>query len=248
MNRFLCFAVLVLMGAVYSPAVQAAQSTADTPVTIEQKQALRSELLGEETARATGNEEYVIGHGDLLGVSIYGEGDMAASLAAQVPRLSGPAASPAEPAPQTGSQRGVQVMMDGRISLLHIGDVEVVGMTLTQLADYLKKLYASVYGNPIVTTTLIQSNSQRFTVMGKVNSPGVFHLDFPMSVVQTIARTGGFTEWASGKITVVREEVRPDDQSLFKDNKLDFDYDRFVSGRDLDRNILIRPGDIIIVH
>jgi len=59
-------------------------------------------------------------------------------------------------------------MMDGRISLKDIGDVEVVGLTLDEHADYLKKLYSTIYENPIVITTLIQSNSLRYTVMGKV--------------------------------------------------------------------------------
>jgi polysaccharide export outer membrane protein len=237
-----------MLGVAFVHTVQAAQSTADTPVTMEQKQALRAEILGQAVSQATSTEEYVIGHGDLLGVSVYGEGDMAASLASQVARpgdTPGPAGAAAAP---PDSQRGVRVMMDGRISLLHIGDVEVVGMTLTQLADYLKNLYASIYGSPVVTTTLVQSNSQRYTVMGKVTSPGVFYLDFPITIVQTIARTGGFTEWANGKITVIREQLRPGDEKLFNGNILEFDYDRFISGRDLQKNVFLRSGDIIVVN
>ena len=92
--------------------------------------------------------------------------------------------------------------MDGRISLLHVGDVNVVGMTLTQLADYLKKLYATVYADPVITAVLMQSNSRRYTVMGQVNQPGVFPLDYPIAIVQSIARSGGFTEWAKRDITV----------------------------------------------
>ncbi len=34
--------------------------------------------------------------------------------------------------------------MDGRISLKNIGDVDAVGFTLTQLADYLRELYATM--------------------------------------------------------------------------------------------------------
>jgi polysaccharide biosynthesis/export protein len=94
--------------------------------------------------------------------------------------------------------------MDGRVSLLHVGDVNVLGMTMTQATDYLKKLYATVYSNPMVTVALIQSNSRRYTVMGEIRTPGVFNLDFPVTVVQAIARSGGFTEWANHDITVVR--------------------------------------------
>jgi len=210
------------------------------------KQTIRAEILGDRDGAGAG-DEYLIGHGDLLGVSVYGEGDMAASLAARQARPAETGSTEAGPSPGSGGS-GIRVMMDGRISLLHIGDVEVVGMTLTQLADYLKRLYATIYEDPIVTTTLVQSNSMRYTLMGKVADPGVFHLDYPMTVMQTIARSGGFTEWANKKITVVREQLSFDDETLFTDNKLEFDYDRFISGRDLGNNILIRAGDIIIVH
>jgi polysaccharide export outer membrane protein len=138
--------------------------------------------------------------------------------------------------------------MDGRISLKHVGDVEVVGLNLTELADYLKQLYQAVFEDPIVTTTLVQSNSLRYTVMGKVNSPGIFFLDFPLTAVQVIARSGGFTEWANKKMTIVRQDLQDADRHLFTDHTLEFDYDAFVSGDKLDRNIAIRSGDIIIVH
>ena len=144
---------------------------------------------------------------------------------------------------------GVVVRMDGRISLLHVGDVNVVGMTLTQLADYLKKLYATVYSDPVVTAVLMQSNSRRYTVMGQVNQPGVFPLDYPITIVQTIARSGGFTEWAKHDITVVRagDGVKT---AAGKDGKntLEFDYDDLVKGKGLDKNIHIQSGDIVIVH
>jgi polysaccharide export outer membrane protein len=100
---------------------------------------------------------------------------------------------------------GVPVRMDGRVSLLHIGDVEAVGFTLTQLADYLKVLFATVYDDPVVTVVLEQSNSRRYTVMGKVANPGIFYLDYPINLVQVVARCGGFTEWANLELTVVRE-------------------------------------------
>jgi polysaccharide export outer membrane protein len=232
---FFCFAFL-------SSPCFSAQSTADVPASSEFKRSARTEILGKQSDIIAIEEEYVIGHGDILSVSVYGEGDMAASMAASTAR-------PDATGDMTrGEQKGVKVMMDGRVSLLHIGDVEVVGMTLTQLADYLKKLYATIYDDPIITTTLVQSNSLRYTVMGNVTQPGIFYLDHPISIVQTIARSGGFTEWANKEITVVRENVKKGDEQLFKGNSLLFDYDDFISGKDLLKNISIRSGDTIVVH
>ena len=222
----------------------AAQSTADAVADSATKEKLRKEILGDATFPGE-ESEYVIGHGDVLGVSIYGEGNMAAAPSAGASgggEQQGGAAS-------ANTAGGVVVRMDGRISLLHVGDVNVVGMTLTQLADYLKKLYATVYSDPVITAVLMQSNSRRYTVMGQVNQPGVFPLDYPITIVQTIARSGGFTEWAKHDITVVRAgdgvKTAPGEDGK---NTLTFDYDDLVKGKKLDKNVYIKSGDIIIVH
>ena len=163
-----------------------AQSTVDVPASNELKQSARAEILGQAGESTEDMEEYIIGTGDILSVSVYGEGDMAPSSAVAVSR------------PDTTSDgprnigTGVEVMMDGRISLQHIGDIKAIGMTLTQLADYLKKIYASIYDDPIITTTLVQSNSLRYTIMGNVSQPGIFYLDYPITIVQTVARSSGF--------------------------------------------------------
>ncbi len=220
--------------------VFAAQSTKDITASDALKEEAKTNILGKVSASKSVDDEYIIGHGDFLEVQVYGEGSMAVSAPS--------------PAPGTevgdglrGGSTGVQVRIDGRVSLKHIGDVEAVGMTLTQLADYLKILYATVYDDPIVTVVLNKSNSQRYTVMGKVAQPGIFYLDFPINLVQVIARSGGFTEWANSEMTVVRKDGSKD-SPLFKGNTLRFDYDDFLSGRKLEQNILIKSGDIIIVH
>ncbi len=196
-------------------------------------------VLGKTTGGRVSEKEYVIGHGDLLRVLVYGEGDMSAAGPQGVQSQR----TPDSPRPGQG---GVPVRLDGRMSLLHIGDVEAVGFTLTQLADYLKILFASVYDDPVVTVVLEQSNSQRYTVMGKVVNPGIFYLDYPIDLVQVVARCGGFTEWANLELTVVREGEGKNE--FFKGNTLKFDYDDFLNGKKVEKNILIKPGDFIIAH
>lgn len=226
---------------VHSSVTFAAQSTADNPVTPELKNSLLNEVLGPRFEQLQREDEYVIGHGDILTVSIYEEGDMT------VPSDPGQQRSgQSEDAPRL-AHSGTQVMMDGRISLINIGDIEVIGLTLAELADYLKKLYAVIHDDPIVTTTLVQSNSLRYTVMGEVLKPGIFFLDYPLTLVQIVARSGGFSEWASKKITVVRKQLQTTDEALFEENTLEFDYDDFVSGKNLEKNIYIRSKDIVII-
>ena len=243
MFRYCIAAVLLVCAAFVGPEVVfAAQSTADVTVTEEKKRTEREALLGSKGEAMISAEPYEIGHGDTLSVSIFGEGDMAAAS-------DGASARPGkEGSGVRAADRGVMVMLDGRISLKHIGDVEVVGLTLTQLADYLKTLYQTVFSEPIVTTTLVQSNSLRYTVMGNVAGPGIFYIDYPITLVQVIARSGGFIEWANKELTLVREKVGGQGSEFFEGNTMEFDYDRFISGKDIGRNIAVRSGDIIIVH
>lgn len=227
-----------LMLLVFSFPALAAQSTKDITASDDMKNQAKISVLGGEAKVQPQDPEYVVGHGDLLDIQVYGEGSMA---------VSAPAPYTDETTGAGGTGSGVEVRIDGRASLKHLGDVEVVGMTLTQMADYLKILYATVYDDPIVTVVLNKSNSKRYTVMGKVVNPGIYLIDNPMNLVQVIARCGGFTEWANSELTVVRENGSKD-SSLFKENTLGFDYDDFLAGRNLEKNILIKSGDIIIVH
>jgi len=242
MIGFRSFIHCVMLVLLCSSPLFAAQSTKDITASDELKSQARSKVFGDGGSMVQPQDpEYVIGYGDILEVQVYGEGSMAVSAPAAYADGYG-----GETASETAGT-GIQVRVDGRASLKHVGDVEVVGMTLTQMADYLKILYATVYGDPIVTVVLQKSNSQIYTVMGKVLNPGVFNFDQPINLVQAIARSGGFTEWANSELTVVRNDGGKDSK-LFDGNTLRFDYDEFLRGRNLDKNIIIRSGDIIIVH
>jgi len=218
-----------------------AQSSADVPVTEKTIAEARATVFGDSQEGGPMASEYVVGHGDVLSVQVYGEGDMSAANIAAADRD-----DKKEDSLRSGGS-GAQVRIDGRISLKHIGDIDAVGFTLTQLADYLKKIYASVFDDPIVTVVLVQSNSQRYTVMGKVVKPGVFYLDYPINLVQVVARSGGFSEWAKSQIKLVRKD-HDKDSELFKGNTLSFDYGEFLDGKELEKNVLVKPGDIIIVN
>lgn len=233
------------------PFCQSAESTADVSVDSAVKEKLRQQSLGQSASDVV-DEEYVIGYRDILHVSVYGEGSMAVSEGLQPETAAtGPDNGPSGANIIRGRGTGIEVRLDGRVSLRHIGDVSVVGMTLTQLANYLKQLYSTIYDNPSLTVTLVQSNSQQYTVMGQVITPGLYHLDFPLNIVRAVARAGGFTEWANSDITVIRQESQGPEgknQSAQSGKTFRFDYDDFLKGQDLEKNIMIKAGDVIVVH
>jgi len=226
----------------------AAKSTTTAVANDKMKEQLRSEVVGAKVFPGEENE-YVIGYGDILSVSVYGEGNMAATATTSGPVPGSEGESQVGREPRNTATGGASVRVDGRVSLLHLGDVNVVGMTLTQVTDYLNKLYATVYSKPMVTVALVQSNSRKYTVMGAIRTPGVFNLDYPITVVQAIARSGGFNEWANHNVTVVRAgDGIKTTQGEDGKNTIKFDYDDLVKGNKLEKNIYIKSGDILIVH
>ncbi len=222
-----------------------AESSADVSASQQLKESALKEVLGKEKKDVSSQDEYVIGDGDLISVSIYGEGDMAAApVAAGNTGGSAENTAGAQGAKQAGA---IAVRMDGEISLKHIGDVKAAGLTLAQLADYLKKLYAQIYDDPVVTTVLVRTN-RRYSVMGKVVKPGVYPLASTITLVQAIASCGGFAEWADRDVSIIRKDVHDKDKGMFKDHVLDFDYDDFLKGEDMQKNIPIQADDVIVAH
>lgn len=230
---------------------QAAQSSSDSAVKEETKQQYLQEIMGKKETLKT-DPAYVIGYRDILYVEVYGEGSMAVGPANPVTAPM-EMQMPASPDAIRGKGTGAEVGTDGRVSLRHIGDVYVVGLTLGQLADYLKKLYGTVYDKPEIITALVQTNSRQYTMMGQVKTPGVFHLDQPITVVKAIARAGGFTEWADSKVTIIRERndlITPkgEEKGAGASRSFEFDYDKYLKGKEMDKNIDLEPGDVVVVH
>lgn len=231
----------------------AAESSGEGTISNETKEKYRQEILGKK-GPVPSDKEYIIGYRDILYVEVYGEGSMA--VGPGNPAATTVAVEGAAPGAQDGIRgrgNGAEVGMDGRVSLRHIGDVYAVGMTLTQFADYLKKLYSTVFDEPNVITTLIQSNSRQYTMMGQVRNPGLFHLDYPTVVVKALAKAGGLTEWANSKITIIRQGndlvLEKGKENISKKvEKFEFDYDDFLQGRDIEKNIEIEPGDVVVAH
>jgi len=78
-------------------------------------------------------------------------------------------------------------------------------------------------------------------VTGEVTKPGAFPLLPGMTVLQAVTSSGGFTQFAKTKaIYVLRTEEG-------KQVRHPFNYKEVVSGKKPELNILLQPGDVIVV-
>ncbi|MBW1683073.1 MAG: polysaccharide biosynthesis/export family protein [Deltaproteobacteria bacterium] len=137
--------------------------------------------------------------------------------------------------------RDVTVMSDGRISYPLIGEIMAAGRTVTGLREAMSKKLEKFVTAPEVTVIVAQSRSRVIYTIGKLNSPGPFALAPRMTVLQALSTAGGFAEWADTKnILIIRREGD-------KEIRIPFNYKDFISGDNVDQNILLRPNDTIVV-
>lgn len=139
-------------------------------------------------------------------------------------------------------QRKVLVRPDGKISFPLVGDIQAAGLSVDDLRAGLEdKISEYIHGAP-VTVMLAEARSSRVSVLGKVQKPGIFPMDGPMYVLQALAMAGGVTPFASSKSVRI---IRVDNEG--NQHALPFNYDRVMDGKSLEQNILLEPGDVVLV-
>jgi polysaccharide export outer membrane protein len=135
----------------------------------------------------------------------------------------------------------VTVRPDGKITLPLIGDMTAVGLTPEALRDQITKAASKLIDDPSVTVVVRAINSRKVFITGQVTAPKDYPLTRELTVMQLISLAGGLTEYADKKnITVLRtENGQP---KVFKVN-----YADLSKGKNLAQNIVLKPGDTVVV-
>jgi len=132
------------------------------------------------------------------------------------------------------------VRPDGKISLPLLNDVVAAGLTPTQLADSITTRLKKFISDPRVTVVVTAMNSQKIYILGEVLHPGTTILQPNMTVLQALA-SAGFTQFANTKgIYLLRNDNG-------KQQKISVHYRELVKGEQIDQNIVLKPGDTIVV-
>jgi polysaccharide export outer membrane protein len=135
----------------------------------------------------------------------------------------------------------VVVRPDGKISVPLLNDVQAAGYTPEQLADVLVKTATKYIADPTATVIVREIRSRKVYVLGEVGKPGAVPLIGEMNVLQLIATVGGLLEYADKEnITIVRMENG-------KERRFKFNYKDVVKGKKTEQNIMLKPGDTVVV-
>ena len=138
--------------------------------------------------------------------------------------------------------RTVTVRNDGKISMPLVDDIQAAGRTPLELKSAIRKSLAEYIENPVVTIIVQEQQVPQFYVLGEVQEIGVYQLDRELTLVQALALTGGFTEWADRDDILVLRRHGEDEK------RIDVDYDKIISGKAPEQNIMLQEGDTIVVR
>jgi len=136
----------------------------------------------------------------------------------------------------------VVVRPDGMISLPLLNDVHAAGSTPAQLAVILAEAAVKFIADPDVVVMVKEIHSRRVFVLGNVVTPGMVTLSADMNVLQVIAVAGGLREYADkDNIVIIRTENG-------QEKRLKFNYDDVLKGKNVKQNVLLQPGDTVVVR
>jgi polysaccharide export outer membrane protein len=135
----------------------------------------------------------------------------------------------------------VPVRSDGKISVPLIDDIQAEGLTPVELKEVISEKLSEFITAPDVTVIVMQPYSHSVTVVGGVLRSGTVPLNRQTRVLEAVAAAGGFSTWA--KRSDVRI-LRPTDDGLLD---FRFDYGAYLAGKASDTNILLEPGDTVVV-
>ncbi len=165
------------------------------------------------SAATPGNTAYKIGPQDVLEISVF-----------KVPELS----------------RSVQVADAGTVNLPLVGEVPAAGKTARQFERELtQKLGAKYLQSPQVTVYVKEYNSQRVTIEGAVNKPGVYPIRGKTSLLQFVAIAGGLGPASDSSSVVVFRNIDG------KRSAAKFNIDEIREGNASDP--AMQQGDVIVV-
>jgi len=143
----------------------------------------KSEAFGQQRLSGDVPTSYRIGRNDVLQVKVFGEPDL--------------------------SFDKVVVDQGGKFNMAFVGDVEVVGLTVNEVAAHLRAALGKMIINPQVSVNVVEYGSQKIVVEGSVIHPGIYELPPGTTLLGALATAGDPDRYARVRAIAI---VRTDDQ------------------------------------
>lgn len=184
--------------------------------------ACSSHTLPESTPRASlttdvNNYQYLVGPGDNLTIFVW-----------RNPEISG----------------SFIVRPDGKVTTSLVEDIVVAGKTPTMLAREIEEKLSTYINAPRVTVSVNNFQgpfSEQVRVIGEATNPRAINYTQHMTLLDLMIQVGGLTEFADGNRAKLVRVVNGQQKSF------DIDIDDLMKRGDVNKNVDILPGDIVII-
>ena len=161
--------------------VTAVAPTAVTPATVTKpielpRAAIAPAVGGAAPAipgKTAADDEYLIGAGDVVQISVWGE--------------------------QSASVPSAVVRPDGKISMPLLKEVALSGLTPAQAEKTIAEQLDQFIKGANVTVVVSQINSKKIYLLGAVKKEGTISYTYRMTVMQALSEAGGLTDYAKRK-------------------------------------------------
>jgi polysaccharide export outer membrane protein len=171
---------------------------------------------------AAAQQEYVVGEGDLLKITVYDHPDLTTET-----RVAG----------------------DGKITFPLIGEVDLSNLTVSQSEKTIARMLGDGYIiNPHVSILVTEFKSKKVTILGEVVKPGVVILRGAYTLMEALSDAGGITPDAGDTIYIQRKIFRPaGDKKIKEEVSVLIDTKKLFEEGDVTANVPVQDGDSIYV-
>ena len=122
-----------------------------------------------------------------------------------------------------------------------VGNLSAAGKTAPELEAALKARLAEFIPDAVVSVSVKEIRGLKIFVTGQVRKPGQFLVGRYVDVLQALTLAGGLSPFADKRnIRIIRRSNG--DETVFT-----FNYNEVQKGARLEQNILLLPGDTVIV-
>ena len=143
---------------------------------------------------------------------------------------------------EEGMDQEIVILPSGAFTFPLIGTLNAKDKTPAALQEEILLRLRPFIQEAAVTVTVKAPLGHKASVIGEVMTPGDVLLSSETSITQAISQSGGFTPYADqGDILVIRKNA-----SGIKE-KIEFSFSRFAKGRNLEDDISLKPGDVVVV-
>jgi len=150
--------------------------------------------------------------------------------------------------------KAARVDPSGSVDLPLVGKIRAAGLSVSQFEAALTKQLGKYVRDPQVSVTVSDYKSQPVSVLGAVNTPGVYNLTGPSTLAQVLSKAGGLRNDAGNTVNITRSKAwgpiplpnaRSDASGQF--TTADVNVKSLMDAKNPQDNVAVKPTDVISV-